>query len=276
MIESLLCVVRPAIPDWVLLLEPHVTDEIRLVLRDGSRGTGLLLSCFRNCLGVRDPILSKSGKHRIDLDAQPIPSELLGHKADGSRPKEGVKDDSRIPTPATVAIWPDFLHGEAKFCADNPWADPVNIIGHVDMNFFVNLSGRQARLGQGIAPALSDPGTPPIDANLLWQCYQSDGSSCGVDPNTGGIAGSGYTDKEIDYPPPLESSFLEPTGTGNGRDYSIHLNWNWLSEGTPNPSTIDGRFNATPVEVGVHCQARSSSACTISSVHLRYSSDSTA
>lgn len=153
--------------------------------------------------------------------------------------------------------------------------DPYDIVGHVNMYFNVNLSGRQARLVQTLGTSLSDPG-PDINGGLQWQCYQSNGSRCATDPNTGGLLGDGYTSRTIGYRNPYQTSFLEPSGTGNGRDYSIHLTWNWLAEGIPNPSSIDGRFNATPVEVGVHCASRSNSQCMISSVSLHHSGDSVA
>ena len=71
--------VRPAIPGWNLLLEPHVTDE-------HSGGTGLSAS-----VAVSSPLIrswlprsgcrASSAKARIELDAQPVPAEPLGHHA---------------------------------------------------------------------------------------------------------------------------------------------------------------------------------------------------
>jgi hypothetical protein len=85
---------RPAIPDWVLLVKPHGTDE------SGCLSSILFAPYFP---GGSDTFLGQSGELRVELDAQPVTSVLLGHHSDGAGAEERVEDQPGLPIGVTLA-----------------------------------------------------------------------------------------------------------------------------------------------------------------------------
>jgi hypothetical protein len=123
-------------------------------------------------------------------------------------------------------------------------------VGEEHLSWSLNLNGRQVQISQtfrnvdtGLYPE------PETAADLSWQCWTAAGAVCV--PPSGTLDGYdhtyGYTSSQVGYSytsGDITTYSILPDVNGT---YYIHLNWNWLALGYPNPSTSNGRYNATPV-----------------------------
>lgn len=141
-------------------------------------------------------------------------------------------------------------------------------IGEENLTWSLNLNGRQVQIAQSFANVNNGlyP-EPETAADLQWQCWTSGGALCV--PPSGTLNEDthvfGYSSSRVSYSytsGDISTYSILPDVNGT---YYIHVNWNWLALGYPNPSTSNGRFNATPViSAPIVCNYKLTTPCSFS------------